>query len=612
MSGKLARYTGLAALAATLAVGCKGRTPSSSGSGATAREPRTGPALALLDLSHGVPEQSAGSAWGLGPRKHSFDEVLRAAERARKDADIKGVLVRFGAASLGNARAEELGEALEKVRKDKAVYCHGDGFSNQTMFAAARGCTKIFVSPAGEVETVGIAAQVVYMRKLLADELHLTIDFLQVGKFKGAEEPLTRDGPSPEARASLESVLADIRASWLDAIGKGLTRDGQARPNAAVSAEDGPFSPSKAKERGLVDEVGYLDDARDAEKKATGAVREELRFGPGASDDGEASLSGLVRALGSDGVITAPIALVRATGSISMAPSGGLLGGQEGITEKELGKIVTRLEKNDAVKAVVLRIDSPGGSALASDLLWHRLMRVRAKKPIVVSVGDMAASGGYYLASTANVIFADATSIVGSIGVVGGKIAVGGALEKVGVHAETFPAKPGDSKAATRAAYNSPFVAWDEPTRARVLESMTGIYDLFLARVSEGRKIPVEKVAVSAEGRIFSGREGKNRGLVDEIGGLDAAIAKARELAKLDSDAAVEVVENSPRVLEALGGGGGADEGGEESRAQRVTQVAKSVLDQVAPDMVPFVSALAPLTGDEHQAAAMPYVLVVK
>jgi protease-4 len=145
-----------------------------------------------------------------------------------------------------------------------------------------------------------------------------------------------------------------------------------------------------------------------------------------------------------------------------------------------------------------------------------------------------------------------------------------------------------------------------------VLESMTGIYDLFLARVAEGRKIPVEKVAVSAEGRIFSGREGKNRGLVDEIGGLEAAITKARELAKLDADAAVAVVENSPRVLEALGGGSGADEGGDEGRAQHVTEAAKSVLDQVAPDMVPFVSALAPLTGDEHQAAAMPYVLVVK
>ncbi|WP_394828746.1 signal peptide peptidase SppA [Pendulispora albinea] len=612
--------------------GCKGRARTSSGSAAAEKEPRTGPAVGVIDVTQGLPEQSTGGMLGLGGRKHTFDEVLRAVDRAHKDTDIKGLFVRFGGTTFGTARAEELGAALEKVRKDKPIFCHGDGYTNQTMLAAARGCSKIFVSPAGEVETVGIAAQIVYMRKLLADELHLTIDFLQVGKFKGAEEPLTRDGPSPEARASLESVLADIRSTWLTGIGEGRGRDGKVRTEVVEAAEDGPFPAKKAKERGLIDEVGYLDEAREAAKKEMGAVRDELRFGAGSGDDdGAGDLGGLVRALGGEGRGRAPIALVRATGSISMSSGGGILGGQEGITEKDLGKLVARIEKNDAVKALVLRIDSPGGSALASDLLWHRLMRVRAKKPIVVSVGDMAASGGYYLASTANVIFADATSIVGSIGVVGGKIAIGGALESVGVHAETFPAKAGDAKAGARAGYSSPFVAWDGPTRERVLDSMTGIYDLFLARVAEGRNIPVEKVAASAEGRIFSGREAKNRGLVDEIGGLTAAIAKARELAKLDGDAAVAVIDNTPKFLEALGGGSGMDEAGEEEHATAekvagaLPQLPASApgslpislpgvgawVEHVAPDMLPFVSALAPLAAQEHQVVALPYVLVV-
>ncbi len=601
--------------ALSLAAGCKGRTPS-SGTGASAHPPRTGPALGIIDATQGLPEQDGAGMLGLGPRKHSFDEALRAVERARKDPDLKALFVRFGAASFGNARAEELGAALGDVRKDKPVFCHAEAYTNQTMLAAARGCTKISVSPAGEVGTVGIAAQILYMHKLLAEELHLSVDFLQVGKFKGAEEPMTRDGPSPEARASLEGVLADIRTSWLAGI-----RDGRAKPEVAAAVEDGPYAPQKAVERGLIDAVAYADDAVEDAKKASGAVREELRFGGNGPNvgEGDADLSGVVRALGGDANRTAPIALVRATGSISMAPSGGLLGGQEGITEKELGKIVARLEKNDAVKAVVLRIDSPGGSALASDLLWHRLMRVRAKKPVVVSVGDMAASGGYYLASTGNVIFADATSIVGSIGVVGGKVAVGGALEKFGVHAETFPAKTGDVQAANRAAYESPFVAWDEPTRARVLESMTGVYDLFLSRVAEGRKIPVEKVAASAEGRIFSGREGKARGLVDEIGGLSAAIAKARELAKLDGDAAVAAVDGTPRFLDALAGGDGAGEESDQGRAQALSDPAAAALPAVgawakrlAPEVFPFVSALAHLAEQEHHVVALPYALVVR
>lgn len=597
---------GITVLAAACAVGCEGRPRATSGpsSGVSAaREPRTGPALSVLDVSQGLPEQHAGGVLGVGPKKRSFDEFLRSVERLRKDQDARGVLVRFGSATLGNARAEEVGEALAELRKERAVFCHADAYGNQTMLAAARGCSKIFVSPAGEVESIGIAAQIVYLRRLLVDELHLSIDIMQVGKFKGAEEPLTRDGPSPEARASLESVLADIRTVWLDGIHEGR------EPEVGEAAEDGPYSPRRAKERGLVDEVGYFEDARDQAKAATGAVRTELRFGPGTSAERSDDLGDLIRALGSEGGKSAPIALVRATGSISMAPSGGLFGGSDGITEKELGKILVRLDEDESVKAVVLRIDSPGGSALASDLLWHRLMKIREKKPLVVSVGDMAASGGYYLASTAHVIFADATSIVGSIGVVGGKIGFGDALEKFGVHTETFPAKPGDPKAAVRAAYLSPFVTWDDATRERVLDSMTSVYDLFLARVSEGRKIPVAKVAASAEGRIFSGREGKARGLVDEIGGLRAAVAKARELAKLGEDAAVAPVESTPKLLDALGGG---DVEAQAPLGKAALPGLTDVLERVAPEVVPFAAAMAPLAEGERFVTAVPFAVIVR
>src|SRR6185436_1291761 len=150
---------------------------------------------------------------------------------------------------------------------------------------------KIVVSPAGEVETVGIAAQILYVRKLLADELHFDIDFIQVGKFKGAEEPFTRDGPSPEARASLESVLADFRGTWLAGVTEGR------KAAAAEAVEDGPYAPARAKALGLVDEVGYFDDARDAARRDVGAVRDDARFGPGVDPDDPSDFDDVLREL---------------------------------------------------------------------------------------------------------------------------------------------------------------------------------------------------------------------------------------------------------------------------------------------------------------------------
>jgi protease-4 len=601
---RAARVIGLVAMLST-SVACHGRARPSSGSasGSTAGEPHSGPSVALVDVREGLPEKSEASLWGFGPKAHDFAEVLTVLDKIENEKDTRGVLVRFGIASFGVARAEELGEALARVRAKKPVICHADGLTNTTLFAAARGCTSIVVSVSGEVNSVGIAAQMIYLHKLLADELHVDIDFLQVGKFKGAEEPLTRDGPSPEARESLETTLADMRESWL-----GVIRAGR-KPGGDVAAEDGPFLAAKAKERGLVDEIGYFDDAREAAKKAAGVNRVVARYGTSADQDND-DLGDLVRSLAGDESST-PVVVLRAIGGIAH-PSGGNAITGDGITEKDLSRAILRLENDDDVKAVVLRIDSPGGSALTSDLVWHRLMRLRAKKTLVVSVGDMAASGGYYLASTGQVIFADATSIVGSIGVVGGKIAIGDALDQIGVHGETFAAKRGDPKAGSRAAMESLLSKWDDDTRARIFEQMTGIYDLFLARVSEGRGLPVEKIAASAEGRIFTGREGKTRGLVDEIGGLDAAIAKARELAKLSADAKVTTYEDQPKFLEMLGGS-------DAPKAAVVMPIKMNVMDMmrdVAPVAVgqlePFAQALAPVMRGDHMLLAMPYAILVQ
>jgi len=602
--------SGVAVIALAIALGaCEGRPRSRSGGGEKA-QPRSGPALVVLDVSGGLPEKEAGGLLGPPPgRRRSFDSLLRVLEQTRSDKDTKGYYVKFGSASFGTARAEELGGILADIRTKIPVYCHADGLGNSSILAAARGCSKISISPSGEVETVGIAAQVIYLHKLLAEELHVDVDILQVGKFKGAEEPLTRDGPSPEARESMEGMLADVRTAWLDEIAKGR----ESHPGVRDAVEDGPFSAPAAKDRGLVDAIAYEDDARDEAKKAVSAVREVVRYGPGSGKSDGPDLDDLLKVFAGDESSTPQVMVLRAVGSISMGGGGSLLG-DEGITEKSLVRRIKRVEDDDAVRAVVLRIDSPGGSALASDLIWHELMKLRKKKPIVVSVGDMAASGGYYLASTGNEIFAEPTSIVGSIGVVGGKIGIGDSLAQIGVHVETFPAKKGDDAAKARAAYESPFVPWDDATRARVLDSMKGVYDLFLTRVAEGRKTTVDKIAPSAEGRIFSGAEGKRRGLVDTLGGLDAAIKRAKELGGLPSDAIVRVFPAAPRIIDALYGSSGPDSQAPEIDPTKLGGPSPWIAyaKDVAPEAFVFAESLEPLAEREHYACAVPFGLIVR
>jgi protease-4 len=584
-------------LLAVALLACEGRRRASSADPSRG-EPRSGPTIAVLDLSEGVPEEAPAGFLGLASKGGSVEDLVNQAELLGRDKQVRGVLVRLGAMRIGLARAIELGAVLGRLGGKLSVWCHADELANASLYLAARGCKRIWASPGATVDAIGLAAQTVYFHKLLADELGLDVDFLQVGKYKGAEEPLTRDGPSPEALASLQSSLSDMRAAWLDGI-----RAARSRVEEKV-LEDGPYTSSGAKDRGLVDEIGYFDEARTAFEKETHATRMEVRFGPTSEAAGGDTFGDILRVLSGESLGgAAPVVVLRAVGAISLE-GGGVLGKTSGIVERHLVSALLRVEKDDDIKAVVLRIDSPGGSALASDLLWHQLMRVRAKKPLVVSVGDMAASGGYYLASAGSAIFADEASIVGSIGVVGGKVAAQRALQRIGVHAETVPAKAGDPRAAARAAYESLLTPWDEPTRQRLLETMTGIYELFLARVAEGRNMPVERVAASAEGRIFSGRDGKLRGLVDELGGLSDAVARARAMAGLPADARVGVVGETPGFLQTLMQ--------DEPQGQNRALSAPNPIAALSPELTAFVASLAPLVTGERALCTVPFAVTVR
>ncbi|MFO0547643.1 MAG: S49 family peptidase [Polyangiaceae bacterium] len=597
MKAKRACGAALAVAALALLPSCNGR--SVFGKTMKKGESFTGPALVELNLSKGVSERGASTLFGSIPGTSHADLVM--ALRKLDPEETKGVFVRLGLTQMGVAAATEIGTLLKGVRdRNIPVYCHADELGNGTMLLTSLGCTEIWISPAGGVDTVGLGFELIFGNQLLKD-LKIGVDFLQVGKYKGAQEPYTRNEPSPEARESIEFTLKDLRKAWIDGVTTGRGAD------VAALVEDGPYGPQAAKDAGLVDGVGYEDDVRDKARTAVGAERTVVAFGGGANEQG--GFSEILRTLtGAESEGAPHVAVIKAIGAITMGGGGGL-GGAEGITETGLGKVLTQVTEDDNVKAVVLRIDSPGGSALASDLLWHKLMKLRAKKPLIVSVGGMAASGGYYLSSAGTAIFAEPASIVGSIGVVGGKLALHDALAKYGINTVPVTAAT-DPVKARRATYMSPFQPWDDPTRAKVLASMEAIYGTFLDRIVEGRGLDRDTLHdKAAQGRIFGAASAKDLGLVDQLGGLDDAIRYAQEKGGLGADGPVLLKAEQGGLLELFGGDADA--------AAKAAERAKSELDPIASVIETFpaevrewLASTAPMAQGEVALTAVPFVIV--
>jgi protease-4 len=594
----------LALLGLALALACSARPRRSQDSSA----PEPGPKdrrLVEFDLSAGFPETSPSALLQM-PATRSYTGLVRALERAHDDPLTAGVLVRLGPQVVDYARAEELGELLGRFRKKNlSVVCHAHGFTNASAYLVARGCSRVWLSAAGSVDSVGIAAELVHLKGLL-DRLKIDVQFLAIGKYKSGAESLTRETPSENSREALTSTLGSIRTTWLEGAESG-------RPGKALEQklEQGPYTPDEAKNLGIIDAVGFESEARaDAKRLAKTALTSQA-FGPASNKGDGFDLGALIRLLsGADNESEGKprIAVVPAEGAIGMSAGGPLAA--SGITAQSLNRTLKRLAADDSVKAVVLRVDSPGGSPLASDLIWHELMELRKKKPVVASIGSMAASGGYYIACAAQRVVAERTSIIGSIGVFGGKVVVGPALREFGVNAVAISANP-EPSAAARATYLSPFSHWDDATRERVRVHMQGIYDLFVARVAEARKLPNEVVRDHAEGRIWSGAQGRDRGLVDELGGLATALDAARKLAGLGRDAIVSVEGAREGLLDLLLVGDDA------SAAQIAAAVSRfqqdhALLAELPPELRANAAALAPLFHGETVVAALPFAFALK
>src|ERR1041384_5759854 len=389
------------------------------------------PHWGVLALSGEIVERSALS-W-TGSRGTELRTVIDRLRELAGEDKLVGVLVRAGELSISQPDAIELRAAIADLRKaGKTVACHGEAASNAGYLVLA-ACDRIALAPLGDVAITGPAARPIHVKPLL-DKLGIQADFLHVGAYKGAAEPLTLAAPSRESQETLAAILDRRYQTMVDAIAVG-----RKLPPATVKAliDTGLFTSDQAKVAGLIDEVAAFEAFRDAQVQSAGWTK--LTLHPDRADP-LAMMMKLWRfggAMPADKPAGDHIALVYALGSIIDGDGGGVLGAREQIASHTLVAALRALTVDDHVKAVVMRIDSGGGSARASELIWRAVAELKARKPVIVSMSDVAASGGYYIACGATKIFALDDTLTGSIGGRGGKTAPQSALARLG--GNTFP-----------------------------------------------------------------------------------------------------------------------------------------------------------------------------
>jgi protease IV len=512
--------------------------------------------VAYLDLSSmPISEKPSGgfSLFG-GTQTVSLRELVERLDRAREDKDIKAVLLTMGTGvGIGMAQAQELRAELEQLRRDgKRVFVHADSMSTVDYFLAS-AATDVCLMPSGELFMPGIGLETMHYKGIM-DKLGVKADYIQIGEYKGAEEPYTRSEPSEELKGEMNKLAKAISDEIVSGIS--LSRSKSA-DDVRRMIDDAIMDAKQLKKQGFVDHLVDLDGVRDMLKEELGDDVNLVRdYGAAAKPevDFENIFSILAAMNKKEPETTKPkIAIVYAQGVISDGEGGGggLLGGEAGIGSEPIRRAMRLAARDENVKAIVLRIDSPGGSALASEVMWQSIRRVAKDKPVVVSIGGMAASGGYYMSVAGDHIVADPAAIIGSIGVVGGKFVLGGLYDKVGL--TTFSFTEGRN-----AALFSSSTEWSDAQRRMVRNWMKDTYDQFTDRVMQTREGKIKDIDQVARGRIFTARQAKELGMVDQLGGLEVALDEAAKRAKLDAGAwDTKVLPPAPTIADMFGGGGG-------------------------------------------------------
>lgn len=526
----------------------------------------------------------------------SILEIDSALRRAATDDSIDQLLIRPGALGIGYAKIQELRDAIQRFKSDsgKPVTCWMEATSNKEYYLAT-ACDAIYMAPEGFFLVNGLHLSVTFFKGTL-DKLGIEAEFARAGKYKSAIEPMISTEMSPPFRDMMEQLATSLYSDFVEAIS--LSR-GLSEEVVRALIDDPPLTAAGAVRAGLVDGLLYHDQLErqlagdpvtprsavaydtswlhDGPPVHIGQRQEEARADASATDGtaepdeaGDAPPTELVESKGSDEVVPLDqiklaeylasgssragnkpqIAILFCEGTIVSGPSqpsGGMGGSQMG--SDTIAAAIREVREDDQIEALVLRIDSPGGSGLASDIIWHELELTRAVKPVVVSMSDYAASGGYYIAMNADAIVAQPGTLTGSIGVYAGKYNIAGLYEKIGLTSESID----------RGEFSDLFAA-NQPLgddgRAKLSQFIDEFYGSFITKAAEGRGVPPAAIHAVAQGRVWTGRQAHELGLVDELGSLRTAIAIAKEKAAVEGEVSLVLRPRRPTLLEELLGNG--------------------------------------------------------
>ena len=485
-------------------------------------------ATLVIRLNGDVPEKAPvenplpffGGPAPLTVRDHWF-----ALRRASSDNRIKAVLFIVGRSGMGWAKMQQLREDILAFRKSgKPVYAWLQSPTTREYYVAT-AADRVFVAPEDMLDVKGLRAEVSYYKNTL-DKIGVQVEIEHAGKYKDAGDMFTRTEMTPETREVMDSILDRFYADIVTTIASGRKRSPE---EIRATIDSGPFTAKQAHAKGLVDALRFED-------QVYGEIKERLKEG----ELKKLSVHDYVRAAGPEPGNRKRIAWVVGEGTIVRGSGDDAMGSDEGFSSGAFIRMIRKVAADRDIQGVVLRIDSPGGDAFASDEMLREIQLLRQKKPLVISMSDSAASGGYYVAMTGDPIIAYPNTLTGSIGVIWGKLNLRGLYDKLGIRKEILTR-------GRNADIDTTYTSLSPEGRAKLREGIEEFYRGFLGKVAAGRNRKVEEIAHLAEGRVWLGSQAREQGLVDELGGIDKAIERITAKAKIGADEPVQLVPYPPK-----------------------------------------------------------------
>ena len=520
------------------------------------------PQLAHIRLAGALDETPVATDPLFGTNAENFRTKLERIRKALNDKNVDGLVLHIDGLQIGFAKMEELRKAIAEFRKSgKKVYTYLEAGEAKDYLVACESDRVCMPAP-GWLMLVGTRTEIMFYKDLF-EKLGIRADFLQMGIFKFAAEPFIRSSMSKEAKAQFNLVLDDFFANcYVGSIARSRKGKKNITPDSVMKMiDEGPFTARKALDLGLIDEIAYFDDFQESIRTSLGAKEIKLVKDYGKEKTTELDLSNPFNLFklfsppkASVGTRKDRIAIIYAVGPIVTGKGGSSFMGGSMVGSTAMIEAIREAEKDSKVRAIVLRVDSPGGSALASDLIWNELKR--CKKPVIASMSDVAASGGYYISMGAKKVYAQPGTLTGSIGVVGGKLALGGLYDKVGLKVETLSRGQNAGILSSTHTFST--------SEKKAMEAlMQEVYDQFLDKVTEnraaaGKGFNRKQLIDLAEGRIWTGTQALERGLIDALGSLDDAVTEAKTMGGLAKETEVDyLILPKPRsVLDTLMEGG--------------------------------------------------------